>query len=178
LFIGFTDGWLSIFDIQKNQTIKSEQVLRSSIYSIACMPDNSCFYVNDYLGSVKLIKRNQNATPEDEFDLTEEAKSGPSRCTKHISLTKDGKKLLICSKDKLRLCWPMLLSAVKDRELGPEYISKCIKYIDGGKNIFLCNDFQIRIIDAESFKQMQYVIPHEKHTNRRENFGLISSVLV
>jgi len=112
--MGFTEGFLGVFNIQTTQNIFNFKVLKGSIYSMACMPDNSGAYINDYSGAVRLVKWKQDASTEDDFDLSEEARKGPATRTKNICLTKDSKKLFVCSKDMIRLCWPLLLSSTKE----------------------------------------------------------------
>merc|ERR1712183_1243851 len=48
---------------------------------------------------MKMIKYKQNPTTKGDFDLSN-----------------DSKKLFVCSKDMVRLCWPMLLSSTKEYE--------------------------------------------------------------
>jgi len=120
LFMGFTNGFLGVFNIQTNHLITNFPVLKASIYSMACIPDNSGAYINDYSGAVRLIKWKENPFTEDDFDLSEEARRGPAKMTKHISLTNDSKKLFVCSKDMIRLCWPLLLSSTKEYHTNSE----------------------------------------------------------
>jgi len=112
--MGFTEGYLGVFNIQTMLTISHFKILNSSIYSMACIPENNGAYINDYSGAVKLIKWNQDASTKDDFDLSEEARKGPATRTKNISLTKDSKKLFVISKNMIRLCWPTLPSSTKE----------------------------------------------------------------
>merc|ERR1712183_336343 len=65
---------------------------------------------------MKMIKYKQNPTTKGDFDLSEDSRRGFAKKTKLISLTNDSKKLFVCSKDMVRLCWPMLLSSTKEYE--------------------------------------------------------------
>lgn len=148
--MGFTEGFLGVFNIQTNQSIKNFKVLTSSIYSMACKPDNTGAYINDYSGAVRLITWKENPSKKDDFDLSEEPRRGPAKRTKQICLTQDSKKLFVCAKDMVRLCWPLLLSSTKEYETNFE--TKRVMQIKNGKQVLLVNDIELRVCDFETFR--------------------------
>jgi len=100
LFIGLGNGWLEIYHINKNQTITSQKVLPSTIYSMAFTQDHSTAYMNEYYGIIKIINWKNNATCEQDFDFTENPIQVGKICTSTICLTKDDKNLLVGSEYK------------------------------------------------------------------------------
>ena len=52
-FIGYARGWLGIFDIQKDITIKNIQALSVYIYSVAFTQDNQSAFISDFIERLK-----------------------------------------------------------------------------------------------------------------------------
>ena len=95
--IGYNDGFLTIFHLQKHQTLKNIKALSNNIYSIAFSRDNKSAFISDYYGNIKKINWLAGASSDNEFDFTEEPKQVGTCYTWSICLTKDEKYLLVGS---------------------------------------------------------------------------------
>jgi len=124
--------------------------MTSTIYSMVCRPDNTGAYINDYSGAVRMIKWNQNASKKYEFDITKQAKRGAATKTKHICYEKDSKKIFVCTKDMIRLCCPLTLSATKDYETYWE--TKKVMQIKNGKQILIASEGHLEVLNLETFR--------------------------
>ena len=149
--IGYEEGWLSIFDLQKNQTLKNIEVMLDHIYSVHFLRDNQTAFINDYIGNIKLIKWKADANSGDDFDFTEERKGvGLGDCCS-MCLTKDEKYLLVGSNKVLSLV------EIETRKVTKEFKLKCaiqkISLIQDGKKALIAGNFgNLSILDLETLE--------------------------
>ena len=90
-------GWLAIFDLEKDQTLKYVRVLKYKIKSVVFTRNNQSAYIADWEGNIALIKWKQNSSSADDFSTQVLTQVG-NKITVAICLTKDEKNLLVGSR--------------------------------------------------------------------------------
>ena len=93
--IGYTNGWLGIFDIQNRKTIKNIQILSQTIQSVAFSRNNQSAYICDWSGKIQKITWKPNANSENDFDFTENGTQIGDNFTFSICLTRNEKYLFV-----------------------------------------------------------------------------------
>ena len=149
--MGYTCGWLGIFDIQKDKTLKNIQALSSSICSVAFTQDNQSAFISDLGGKIKMIKWTPNATSENDFDFNKKTTQVGQCNTYNICLTRDDKNLLVGS-DQL-----VSVYNIKTRNVTKEFklnaTVKGIKLIDDGTNALIAEiNNDLTIINLETME--------------------------
>ena len=121
--IGYIEGWLEIFDLQKNQTLQSIQLLEASISSVAFSRDNQRAFISDDEGNIKVIKWTPNANSGDDFNFTEEPRKVGNQTTDSICLTKDEKYLLVGSDKQISVFETTTREITKEFKLSNQVVS-------------------------------------------------------
>ena len=147
--IGYTDGFLGIFDLENNQTFKNTQVMSKCIMSIAFSHDNQTAYICDQ-ESIKMIKWQTGANSENEFDLSEEPKQLTNRIYS-ICFSKDEKYLFVVSEALLSILEAETRKVIKEFKLTNSVFE--IKLIQDGKSAIIAEkNGNLSIIDIETLE--------------------------
>ena len=149
--IGHNGGQLEIFDLQKNQTLESIQVLSGSIYSVAFSRDNQSAFISDYVGNIKMIKWKAVANSGGNFHLIEILKKVANRRIFSISLTKDEKYLLVGSYGLVSVLKTTTRKVTKEFKL-TDLVRGISLIKDGTKAIIAEENGNLSIIDLETLE--------------------------
>ena len=153
-FIGYNNGWLGIFDIQKEKKIKNIQALLSCyVGSVAFTQDNQRAFIGYHDGHVKMIKWKPNASTEHDFDFKQSSIKMGNDYTFQLCLTRDDKNILVGSKGLLSIFNTRTRVLINQFKLNT-YVTG-IKQIDGGKNAFIANyDGDLGILNLKTMKMI------------------------
>ena len=155
--IGYEEGWLSIFDLQKNQTLKNIEVMLDHIYSVHFLRDNQTAFINDYIGNIKMIKWKADANSGDDFDFTEEPKKLGNNYIQSICLTKDEKYLLVRAGGLVTMLETETMNVTKEFKM-KGYVIEISLIKDGKKAILVAENGKLYILDLETLKISSIVL--------------------
>ena len=170
--IGYSSGWVSIFDLQKHQTLKNLKVMSKCIHSIAFSRDNQSAFICDSNGYLKMIKWQAGANSKYKFDLIQKPQKVCTGYIRSICLTKDEKYLLIGSKGLVSLF------EIRTREVTKEFkltsIVQGICLIKYGKKVIIAErNGNLSIIDLETLEISSIA---KNITNREANLRCIIAI--
>ena len=118
--IGYCEGWLGLFNLQKYFTVKNIKLLSDGIFSVAFSRDNQSAFISDWGGSIKMIKWQAGANSENDFDFTEKPEKVYNYSVYSVCLTKDEKYLLVGSKELLSIFATMTRKVIKEFKLSSD----------------------------------------------------------
>ena len=133
--IGYNGGWLGIFDLKKQRTLKKIQAMANNIYSMAFSRDNQSVFISDEGGGIKMISWKIGASSEDYFDFSKHYVMVGKGFTGSICLTKDEKYLLVGSK-----------ALVSVLEIATRTVIKEFELLDSVESIILIKDGKTALI--------------------------------
>ena len=146
-------GWLEIFDLEKDQTLKYVQVSKSHINSVAFTRNNQSAYIADFNGNIALIKWKENSSSANDFDTQVLTQVG-NECTYAICLTKDEKYLLVGSKGLLSMINTRTRKVITQFNLTATI--REIELINEGKQALIAEgNGNLTIIDVETLEMTQ-----------------------
>ena len=151
--IGYFSGWLGVFDLQKNQTLKNIKLMYSDIRSVAFSRDNQRAFISDQDGNIKMIKQQAGANSDDDFEpaLTDSDIRMDDSPTESICLTKDEKYLLVGSGFTLSVLETETRKVTKEFKMTAN-IQQISLIQDGKQAIIAENNGDLSIIDLETLK--------------------------
>ena len=93
-FLGYDCGWLGIFDIKNEKTIKNVQILTHGICSVAFTKDCLGAYISDDVGNFEMIRWISNAYSGADFKSTQNRTHFSGYHEQSLCLTKNDKNLI------------------------------------------------------------------------------------
>ena len=164
LMLGYSYGYLSILDIQKNKIVKNVKALSSTIWAVAFTKDSKYAYISDFSGNLNIMCM-------ENFEFIEDFIKIGANGTLTICLSNDDKKLLVVSNEMLKIF------DLDNREVVKEFREsdyKKVSLINGGESILLSGaNGELTIIDFETLEIVKTF--DAKHTT---NYKLIIDLVV
>ena len=170
-FIGYSCGWLEIFDIQNDKSIVTNQVLSGGISKVAFTQDNLGAYISDSKGNINLVKWTPDASSESDFDINKDVTQVGNGSTSKICLTGDDKNLLVGSDGLVSVFNTETKKVTKEFKMKQDI--RGIKLIDNGKSALIAEySGDLTIINLETME----ISSSNKHKTKGN--GLWTIVLV
>ena len=143
--------WLTIFDLQKHQTLQEIQIMSDCILSVAFSRNNQSAFISDVSGNIKMIKWQGGANSEDDFDFTQEPVQVGGKFTFFICLTKNERYLLVGS-TRLVTIFETTTNIVTKKIKLTNY-GRAISLIKDGKKAIIAEiNGNLSILDLETLK--------------------------
>ena len=143
-------GWVGIFDLQKNRTLKHIRVMSSHIDSMTFSRNNQSAFISDNCGNIKMIKWQAGSNSGDHFHLTEESKQVGNNI-KSICLTKDEKYLLIGERELVYVFETITRKIIKKFNLTDD-VQEIILIKNGKKAIIAEKNGDLSVLDLETIE--------------------------
>ena len=166
-FIGYTRGWLGIFNIQKDKTLKNIQALSDTIFSVAFTQDNQSAFISDSSGKIKMIKWKSNASTEHDFDFDQNS-TQVSNNLDQICLTRNDKNLMVGSNGFLSVFNTRSRKLINQFKLNDFVLG--IKLMNDGKSVLIAEyNGDLTIINLET---MQMFPSHKYAANENQLYTI------
>ena len=133
-FIGYDAGFLAIFDLKKNQTVKTIEYFQNAIESVAISRDNLHAYISDTDGNIAKMKWDPNASTRNDFKFTKNSKVG-TFATHRICLSSDEKNLFVGSCGIVRVFSTQKWKITKEFNL--TYFVSGLSQVNYGQNVIV-----------------------------------------
>ena len=148
--IGYREGYVSIFDLQIDQTLQIVESQRHDIHSMVFSRDNKTAYMVDFYGGIRIINFKANTNLEIECMSQKKKKVGNDNAYS-ICLTKDEKYLLIGSRDLISVFDTTTREVTKKINLD-DFVLRISQIKDCKKAIVAYGEGNFAILDIETLE--------------------------